>query len=581
MNMNHSLIDGMVSAWFSWMVPMALQVTILAAIIWLVIKVFRNISSEFIALIWILVFVRLVLPPSLSAPWSATELFGDMLPVTSVQFNVAQPDASRTVIADTEATAEGLLVSASTFSNIDWALIATAAFFIWAFVGFGLLAIIAYQYASYWKRIREELSSPETPLQENFEKQLAAMDMDNTILLRQSKMVDTPGVFGVNVPVVLLPHDAEERFEGDSLSDIIAHELAHVRRRDLMIGWATSALACVYWFHPLVWFALIQYRRNRELSCDEMALTATNGDGLGFARTILKVAETSREPIPLSVGFLGILEQSDNLMKRVNVARSDKPRRKLTTPGLVGILAMAALLIPMGPWTVMKAAENENVDDSSAPKVVKTIPMIGAKEVDPAATEIRVVFDRPMQKGFSWTGGGDVFPEIVGKPKWVDSKTCVLTVKLVPSKYYRLGINSSSFKNFRGENGQAAELNAIYFVTKGADETTLAKLTKPNIVKQIPAPGATDVDPTLTEISVVFDTKMGAGFSWVKVNGLFPETNGTASWSDDAKTSSIPVKLQPATTYRFGLNSVYHNNFQSASGIPIVPVVWEFTTKSN
>ncbi len=40
----------------------------------------------------------------------------------------------------------------------------------------------------------------------------------------------------------------------------------------------------------------------------------------------------------------------------------------------------------------------------------------------------------------------------------------------------------------------------------------------------------------------------------------------------------MSVALQPGTTYRLGLNHAYANNFQSAAGVPLVPVVWTFTT---
>lgn len=215
----------------------------------------------------------------------------------------------------------------------------------------------------------------------------------------------------------------------------------------------------------------------------------------------------------------------------------------------------------------------------SAPKVVKTTPEIGAKDVDPALTEIRVVFDQPMAGGFSWTGGGDVFPEIPDKPRWeADKKTCVLPVKLAEGKYYRVGINSSGARNFQSEGGTPSEFNVIYFTTKGADESTLARLQAPKVVSMEPANGAQDVPVSTAKMVVTFDRSMGGGMSWTKTDGVQPEGAGQAEWNAERTVCTLPVKLVAGQAYSIGLNHPFANNFQSENGVPLARMVWTFTT---
>lgn len=571
-----TILEPLTTAWLAWMIPMTWQVGILVGAVWLVSKVFHKASSEFHALIWVLVFVRLALPPSVSAPWSAAEWAGIDSSVLTAQQRPME--AIEQPISLTGGYENSAAVSSPIPAGFNWPLMRRVAFCGWAAIAFGLFAAVASQYWRYWRRVRGGLCSPPSALQARFEEQLRALGMPNTVLLRLSDAVDTPGVFGVNVPIVILPKDAADRFDTESLSAIMAHELAHIQRRDLPIGWGASMLACAYWFHPLVWFALLQYRRNRELSCDEIALRDTSADGLGFARTILRVAETSRQPVPLSVGFLGILERSSNLKRRIKAARRPYPARKLSNVGLGGILALAVLLLPMGNWSPETSAQEIAV--SQAPKVVSTQPKIGAKGIDPDAQEIRVTFDQDMKGGFSWTGGGEAAPKVTSKPKWIDKRTCVLPVALERAKFYRIGINASGFGNFRGANGKQAELNVIYFTTEGADKKIRAKRAAPKIVSMNPPKDATDVDPGLSELTVTFKNPMGQGFSWVKTGDGFPTTTQPATWSDDRRSSTLPVELKPGTTYRLGLNSIHHNNFQTEFGVPLPPVAWEFTTKS-
>ena len=92
--------------------------------------------------------------------------------------------------------------------------------------------------------------------------------------------------------------------------------------------------------------------------------------------------------------------------------------------------------------------------DPNVPAIVSMQPDNGASDVSLTLTALVVTFDRPMGGGFSWTGGGDQFPETTGEPYWsTDRKTCYLPVKLKAGWSYRLGLNSKSFKNFTSEQG--------------------------------------------------------------------------------------------------------------------------------
>ena len=122
---------------------------------------------------------------------------------------------------------------------------------------------------------------------------------------------------------------------------------------------------------------------------------------------------------------------------------------------------------------------------SAPPKVVEAKPDNGALGVDPATKEIRIEFDQPMSKGgMSIVGGGEQFPEIMGKPSWPDDRTIVVRVKLKPNHEYWLSINSDRFQNFTNTAGESATPYPIQFRTgpirkakqpgAAADETTTA-----------------------------------------------------------------------------------------------------------
>ncbi|MCE5229169.1 DUF4932 domain-containing protein [bacterium] len=105
--------------------------------------------------------------------------------------------------------------------------------------------------------------------------------------------------------------------------------------------------------------------------------------------------------------------------------------------------------------------------------------------------------------------------------------------------------------------------------------------TKPMVVELIPADGANNVDPAMTELRVTFDRPMGPGVSWVGGGPSFPEIPAGAKpgWSADRKTCALPVKLKPGTDYVLNLNSFLFKNFQDSKGVPLEPVEWKFRTK--
>ncbi len=231
-----------------------------------------------------------------------------------------------------------------------------------------------------------------------------------------------------------------------------------------------------------------------------------------------------------------------------------------------------------------------------APRIEKISPENGADDVDPRLSLISVTFDVPMDTGsFSWTGGGPTFPKTPAgqKPRWSrNGKTCTLPVELAPGTRYELGLNSFSHKNFATRWGVPLEPVRIEFTTAGdaadGDATAGEPATdepaepgaSPQIVTMTPENSDEDVDPGLTEIQVTFDRPMAEGFSWTGGGPEFPPVPAGQKprWSDDRKTCTLPVALEPNRKYRLGLNSRRFQNFASADGTPLEPVVCEFQT---
>ncbi len=112
-----------------------------------------------------------------------------------------------------------------------------------------------------------------------------------------------------------------------------------------------------------------------------------------------------------------------------------------------------------------------------------------------------------------------------------------------------------------------------------ANEVTLES-TPPVVVKTVPAAGANDVDPKLTEIRVTFSKDMEDGsWSWATLSEeSFPKGDGKAKYLADKRTCVLPVKLEPGKTYAIWVNSDKVRNFKDADGRSAVPYLLVFKT---
>jgi len=103
----------------------------------------------------------------------------------------------------------------------------------------------------------------------------------------------------------------------------------------------------------------------------------------------------------------------------------------------------------------------------------------------------------------------------------------------------------------------------------------------PHVVKMVPANGATDIDPDLTEIVITFDRPM-QDKSWSDVGGgeNFPEITGKPSYDEARRVLTVPVKLKPNWEYRLWLNRNQFQAFRSEDGIPLESVAVTFKTRA-
>jgi TonB family protein len=120
-----------------------------------------------------------------------------------------------------------------------------------------------------------------------------AYGLGRPVLLLQSEHPTLLVTWGLRQPKVILPREARCWSE-DRVRIVLAHELAHIYRRDWLIQMVAEVLRSVYWFNPLVWIACRRLRQESEHACDD-AVLSLGVEGPAYATHLLDLARTFKQ----------------------------------------------------------------------------------------------------------------------------------------------------------------------------------------------------------------------------------------------------------------------------------------------
>ncbi|WP_400193770.1 M56 family metallopeptidase [Hymenobacter sp. B81] len=122
----------------------------------------------------------------------------------------------------------------------------------------------------------------------------ARAGLKRPVTLLESSLVRVPVVVGHLKPLILLPLGAVAGLSPAQMEAILAHELAHVARRDYLVNIIQSVAEILFFYHPAMWFLTATLRAERENCCDDVAASLC-GDPLVLARALAALAELGLE----------------------------------------------------------------------------------------------------------------------------------------------------------------------------------------------------------------------------------------------------------------------------------------------
>lgn len=255
-----------------------------------------------------------------------------------------------------------------------------AALGIWL-AGVAFLSTAAYIRFSAWRRrLSKTVVAPEPSLAALVADLAARLGIRRNVQVLVSSAAG-PAVFGVARPALVLPEVLVRSLDRQRLAAIVAHELVHVRRGDLLVGWLQLATQFAWWFHPLVWWSGVQLARERERCCDEEALSGLGCNPADYAQTLLDVMKLRRwlRPLVSCPGIRAAEVTSRRLEHIVRFGAQAHPRTPRTYWLIVAVLF--CLFAPGAAFRARSlAAQPSNAISASGPTTHATDRRIAADD---------------------------------------------------------------------------------------------------------------------------------------------------------------------------------------------------------
>ncbi len=127
-----------------------------------------------------------------------------------------------------------------------------------------------------------------------WQKILTPVTLPKKLNVYQSHDTTSPILFGLFEQKLIIPFNFQQLYNQEQQQLILEHEICHFDRNDIYWNLLAFVILALFWFHPLVWLAYFRYRRDQELSCDNIVLARKKvASRVNYSKALLVTAETS------------------------------------------------------------------------------------------------------------------------------------------------------------------------------------------------------------------------------------------------------------------------------------------------
>jgi beta-lactamase regulating signal transducer with metallopeptidase domain len=295
------------------------QISILIAAASVVLPMLARRRPHLAYALWLAVLVKTLTPPL----WShslAIMNFSRPIPSAAVQLAIRPTPAPAMNVRTTPAAAVVSTAAAHSWSSIEMAIV------FWS-IGFaGFMLSIAIRWILFERRIARSSVQPPVELSRMLDALRDELGVSRRIELRVCSDPLGPAMMGIMRPMLILP-EAIVQQPWVELRPLLAHEIIHLRRGDMLVALLQLASGAIWWFNPLVWGMNRQITRARELCCDAEVICDLPCPRADYAQMLIHVLRLRRIagnnlPIPAMRPVQINMRRLDRIMNGLHGGRS-------------------------------------------------------------------------------------------------------------------------------------------------------------------------------------------------------------------------------------------------------------------
>ncbi|WP_435163311.1 M56 family metallopeptidase [Paenibacillus glycanilyticus] len=405
---------------FITVVNMSITAGYVAIAVMLARLLFKRLPKRFSYFLWSAVALRLLVPVSFTAGFSLLQAVNPLNHSQAGRLEYVPHDIGmqKNLVLDIGVDSLRQLVplpSATPLASVNpMQILVWLGSLIWV-TGVGVLLLYGMiQYARLWSKLRT-----------------ATLVQDRIF---ETDQIRTPFVFGFLKPRIYIPTGLSE----EELPYIIAHEQAHIKRRDYLIKPAAYLLMIIHWYNPVLWISYRLMSKDMEMSCDERVMKRMGSEvKRSYASTLLSISMNSSKwqmGGPLAFG------ESDVKARITNVLAYRKP-----SSWVIALSMLAAVVLVTG-----FTANPKPLQQSMLPAALE-------KETYAGYDLEKLMENKTLYVGNHMKVGGLI--GAMPKPVGLEGKGISLQTKSQP---YGVTVNYDGTDDMQAEKELAANKNVFY-----------------------------------------------------------------------------------------------------------------------
>jgi len=355
------MTDFVLDAWTTTMWKACWQGSLFVLAVWLICQVIPSMPARCRCWLWrlaILKFIAVLLLPTLvNLPLLPAPTVAAPIPEVSVQIVRQQVPVRRIEPVEIYPSRAVELPSFPAILAFLWII----------GVGWSLAhLLVAWQGA---RRLRKQSRIIDNgPVIEQLAHQARLYGLRTSPRLLETGGSGSPMLIGILRPAIVIPGSTLRRLSPPELAMVLGHELAHIRRGDLLWNLVAAVVRAVFFFHPLVWLSQRRLNLAQEVAADELAILRQRHDPVSYGKLLVSVISKlgpSRLIPTMSMGTAGSVQSlTRRLVAMANIGRASR--------GIIvtsGILLAAMVLLGIVPWRLVAAEPKVSENQKEPPKV--------------------------------------------------------------------------------------------------------------------------------------------------------------------------------------------------------------------